>query len=157
MVESPSITEQDLEKLEHRKNDFALYPHLYDLTLALGLYQSGQYQSLIEKIPSPTFNAATDTIGTIQTIHLLRARSFAKLQRYEDALKSLTDMHADTVSVEQRFGTTDIQSIELEIGRIKLAEHDPMGLFTHASPYKTRSSSEHLSRTFSTTKTLKKH
>lgn len=133
-LESPSITEQDLEKLEHRKNDFALYPHLYDLTLALGLYQSGQYQSLIEKIPSPTFNAATDTIGTIQTIHLLRARSFAKLQRYEDALKSLTDMHADTVSVEQRFGTTDIQSIELEIGRIKLAEHDPMGLFTHASP-----------------------
>ena len=114
---------QEIKMLEAREKDFKAYPGLFRYVYALGLYRLEQYKELLEKTPE---DVLTKNVLSLST-QILRSRAFAQLQKSDEALAALKEMHA--VSPED--------SVELEIAYLKLNSGDGLWLYTNQSPLKT--------------------
>ncbi len=114
--------EEDIQNIEAREKEFKNDESLFRYIRALGLYQMGKYNELIEKTPEEKIEKNILSMSTA----LLRARSLKKLGKYEEALKVLTYLNQ----------VAGWDASAFEIARLKIENHDTLWLYTNLSPLK---------------------
>lgn len=119
--EKPNV--ETVAALEVREKDFSTYPGLFRYVHALALYQSEQYQQLVEKIPEA---AITKDVLSLST-QILRARALQHIGKPDEAIEAMRKMHA--VSSED--------AVELEIAYLKIDDGDGLWIYTKESPLKS--------------------
>lgn len=115
-----TLNKSQFESLKRRKNDFQIYPGLFDYIYALQLYQTKQYEELLSSIPQADL---TNNLMCLST-EILRVHALVNLGRTDEALLSLLKMiklhHEDR--------------LEIEIANIKLKDNQGLWLYTNDSP-----------------------
>ena len=116
-------TAEDISALNKRESDFREHPGLFHFTRALGLYKMKDYQGVLDSTPG---DKVTNDLLSLST-ELLRAKSFAALGNYDEALNVFTAMNQ----------ASSQEAIELEMAKLKIAQKNTLQLYEPTSHLKS--------------------